>query len=296
LLIVFVTSNIHYEVPELGIYGKDFPSISLTGSKCELMCKHCYGKLLNNMLHVEGPNKLVGLTRELKDSGITGVLLSGGCDRFGRVPFEKYLRVIKYLKDLGLKVFIHSGVVDDVRARMLRDSGVDAVLIDLVVHEGSVKEVIGLQDFNAYLRTYEILKDYGLTVIPHIVIGLYKGLPSNEFKAIDVLYKNPPKAAVFVVFTPYPGTPYESLNPPKPQYVLDVLKYGRERLNGIPLTIGCMRPRSEDYLSIELRAIELGFNGIAFPTTQTLHYLVERGVKFRVVHECCASIYEYVKY
>jgi uncharacterized radical SAM superfamily protein len=296
LLVVFATSNIHYEVPELGIYGRDFPSISLTGSTCELMCKHCYGRLLNNMLHVGGPNELVALAMRLRDSGVTGVLLSGGCDRFGRVPFEKYLRVIKYLKGLGLKVFIHSGTVDDVRAKMLRDSGVDAVLIDLVVHEGSVREVIGIQDVNAYLRTYELLKDYGLTVIPHIIIGLYKGLPSNEFKAIDILYRNPPKAAVFVVFTPYPGTPYESLNPPKPEYVLEVLRYGRERLNGIPLTIGCMRPKTEEYLSVELRAIELGFNGIAFPMTQTLNYLVEKGIPFKVVHECCASIYEYVKY
>ncbi len=246
------------------------------------------------MLACNKPEDLNAVAIKLRSNGVRGVLISGGCDLLGRVPFEDYIESIRYLKELGFKVYIHSGIVDDNRARLLKESGVDAVLIDFVIHEGAIKEVLGLDDVNAYLRSLKILMRHSLNVIPHVVIGLYKGLPSNEFKAIDILSKLKPKAVVFVVFTPYPGTPYEDLKPPNADYVIKVLKYGRLKLSGIPLTLGCMRPRYEEYLDVELKAIEYGFNGLAFPSGQTINYLVVNGLKFRVVNECCASIFNYV--
>ncbi len=294
MLIVFATSNVHYEIPELGIYGKDFPSISLTGRKCELMCKHCYGRLLDNMLGVLSPAELSNLGIRLRGEGVSGVLLSGGCDMYGKVPFEGYFNAIKWLKSQGLKVFMHVGIVDEVRASLIKELGIDAVLVDLVVHEGAIKEVIGLHDVEAYIKTLKILNKYDLPVVPHVVIGLYKGLPSKEFTSVDILHELRPKAAVFVIFTPYPNTPLESSNPPSPNYVVEILKYARRKLDDVPLSLGCMRPRSEEFLRVELAAVDLGFNGIAFPSYAAVNYLVDNDIKFKVIHECCASIYEHV--
>lgn len=291
---IFATSNIHYEVPDLGIRGRDFPSVSLTGRVCELMCKHCYGRLLNNMLGVATPEELVDLCVKLMGEGVTGVLLSGGCDRFGRVPFERYFNAIKYLKGLGLKVFMHVGVVDEGRANLLKELGVDAVLVDLVFHEGAVKEVLGLDDVGVYFRSLKTLMRFDVSVVPHVIVGLYLGLPSKEFEVIEFLHELMPKASVFVVFTPYPDTPLQHLSPPPPNYVVSVLEYARRRLDGMPLSLGCMRPRDEGFFRVELSAVELGFDGIAFPSLSTLNYLVSRGVEFRVVHKCCASVYEFV--
>lgn len=296
MVVVFATSNIHYEVPELGIVGRDFPSISLTGRKCELMCKHCYGRLLDNMLSISTPDELALLGDRLRSKGISGVLLSGGCDRLGRVPFEGYLNAIKYLKVLGLKVFMHAGIVDDFRAGLIKELGIDAVLVDFVLHEGAIKEVLGLGDVEAYVKTLKTLKKFDIAVVPHIIVGLYKGLPSKEFEAVDTLKELMPKAAVFVIFTPYPGTPLEHLNPPSPHYIVEVLKYARKQLNDIPLSLGCMRPRGEEFDAVEVAAIKLGFNGISFPSTTALNYLVSNDIRFKVVHECCASIYGYARH
>ncbi|MEM4856170.1 MAG: hypothetical protein QXW61_06085, partial [Sulfolobales archaeon] len=274
MVVVFATSNMHYEVPELGIVGRDFPSISLTGRKCELMCKHCYGKLLDNMLGVSTPDGLVLLGNRLRSEGVSGVLLSGGCDRFGRVPFEGYLNAIKYLKSLGLKVFMHVGIVDDFRASLIRGLGIDAVLVDLVLHEGAIKEVLGLDDVEAHVRTLKTLKRFDIPVVPHIIVGLYRGSPSKEFEAVDILKELTPNAAVFVIFTPYPGTPLESSDPPPPHYIIRLLGYARRKLDDIPLTLGCMRPRGEEFDTVEVAAIKLGFDGISFPSIATLNYLV----------------------
>lgn len=290
---VFATSNVHYEIPEFNIRGRDFPSISITGRSCDLMCKHCYGRLLHNMLAISEPDELMELARNLRRSGIRGLLVSGGCDRVGRVPFEGFIRAIKYLKELGFRVFIHSGIVDEYRANLLRDAGVDAVLIDFVLHEGAIKEVIGLNDVESYVRSVEILMKLGVNVVPHVIIGLYRGLPSDEFKAIDLLNSMRPKAVVFVVFTPYPNTPLEDVEPPPAEYVINVMRYGREMLRNSLLVLGCMRPRTSDYSKVEVEAIRLGFNGIAFPSIDALNYMVSNGIVFSVVNECCASIIYY---
>ncbi|MCS7139470.1 MAG: radical SAM protein [Candidatus Nezhaarchaeota archaeon] len=294
MLFVFATSSMHYEVPDLGIRGVDFPCVSITGRQCKLMCLHCYGKLLNNMIPVSDPNDLKSLADDLKKIGGNGVLISGGCDEEGRVPFEGYLDAIKHLKELGLKVFIHTGVVDDFRAKLLEQVGVDAVLVDCVVSEAAIRGVIGLNDVEAYVRSLRILTKHKLNVVPHVVIGINRGMPSDEFKAIDLLSELRPKAVVFVIFTPYPDTPLELASPPQPNYVIEVLKYSRFKLADVPVTLGCMRPRSPEYLQVEIMAIELGFNGVAFPSIEALDYIVRNGLKFKVVNECCASIFSYV--
>jgi len=48
------------------------------------------------------------------------------------VPFKHFVDALKYVKSLGLKVFIHTGIVDEYRAQLLKDAGVDMVLIDAI--------------------------------------------------------------------------------------------------------------------------------------------------------------------
>jgi len=62
----FATSHIHYEVPELGIYGRDFPAVSLTGRSCSLLCKHCYSRLLERVYPATTPNELISLISKLR--------------------------------------------------------------------------------------------------------------------------------------------------------------------------------------------------------------------------------------
>jgi len=243
------------------------------------------------MIPAVTPNELIAVADRLKATGIKGVLVSGGCDYSGRVPFEPFVNALKYMKRLGFKVFMHTGVVDKYRAQLLKDVGIDLVLIDAVISDKAIKEVIGLNVHpDTYIDSIKVLKELGLRVVPHMVVGIYKGLPSDEFKVIDLLADIRPDAAVVVVFTPYPGTPLENVNPPSPRYVSKVISYARRKLDDIPLSLGCMRPRTPNYVLTEITAINSGFNGIAFPSLQALNYMMRLGINFKVVNECCASI------
>ena len=87
-----------------------YPAISLTGTKCALRCDHCYGRILESMISVPEPNDLQTLCRKLDDDGNIGVLLSGGSDKSGFLPWNTYLDAIHWIKcHTGLKISIHTG-------------------------------------------------------------------------------------------------------------------------------------------------------------------------------------------
>jgi len=290
---VFATSVIKYSLPEYGIEGKDFPAVSITGSKCKLMCKHCYARILERMKPAETPEKLLKLGRKFREKGLKGLLVSGGSDEEGRVPFEDFLDAIRELKKMGLRVFIHSGLVDEKRAKLLKKAGVDMVLYDVVSSEEAIRRVLNLNHSpRDYWRGLKYLVDCGVPVAPHIVVGLNEGKPSGEFKSVDVVASTGCSALVIVVFTPYPGTPLENAQPPPVDYVLKVMEYARRKVSA-PMSLGCMKPRQ--FREIEYKAVDLGFDGIAFPSEDALNYIVSKDMKFKVHYECCASIAFYSK-
>lgn len=188
-----------------------------------------HGKLLERMISAATPKDLITVGKHLKSKGVSGVLISGGCDNFGRVPFESFIDAIRELKNLGMKVFIHTGLVDEERAKLLKEANIDVVLIDVVADQKSIYDVLNLKISTiAFINSLRIMQKHDLRIAPHIVIGLNKGLPSGEFKAIDKLVSIEPDTLILVIFTPYTGTPFEKYQPPKPSYVVKVLEYARK--------------------------------------------------------------------
>lgn len=51
-----------------------------------------------------------------------------------------------------------------------------------------------------------------------------------------------------------------------------------------------MRPRSSNYKIIERKAIELRFDGIAFPSLETIEYMKMYGINMEIIHSCCAEL------
>ena len=70
---IFFTSNI-------------FPCVSLTGSRCQLNCKHGGGRLLSRLVPANPPERLEQIVRRLVNNGAKGMLITGGCDTKGKVP------------------------------------------------------------------------------------------------------------------------------------------------------------------------------------------------------------------
>ena len=80
---------------------QEFVSISLTGTHCALDCKLCGTSVLRGMRDLSrNSQNLFELCSELSRSGTRGILISGGCDRHGRVSIMPHLQdLIRIRKD-----------------------------------------------------------------------------------------------------------------------------------------------------------------------------------------------------
>lgn len=288
---IFIPNDCYLYAPTLGVELHGHPPVSVTGSYCALHCKHCSAKILERMVSAETPQKLMRIAENLHRQGAGSVLISGGSNQWGQVPFEEFVDAIKYAKKLGLRVYMHTGLVDEYRAQLLREAEIDAALIDFTVEERIVREVLNLKlSPENFIDSIRNLSKFSVRVVPHIVVGMYCGEPSGEKQAIDVLKNLNPDAVVIVVFTPLPGTPFENCSPPQPQYISEVVEYAKSSLPHTPLSYGCMKPRGESYQPLEIKAIQLGFEGLSLPSYTTIEYIIGEGMAFKIMQECCAYI------
>ena len=132
-----------YDIP--GFHQKNpraFLPISLTGSGCALDCDHCDKKVLEPMIPLDNQNGLFAMCESLVKSGTESVLISGGSMKNGQVPFLKHIEEIKRVKEeLGMKVMIHTGLVDEEMVKGLKYAGIDGVALDIIGAQETIEQV-----------------------------------------------------------------------------------------------------------------------------------------------------------
>ena len=187
---------------------KDFPTISVTGNGCALNCKHCGGKVLETMHPADSPEKLLALCTKLKQEGAKGVLVSGGCLPDGSVPLQKFMAALASVKrDLGLTVFVHTGIVDAETAVALKAAGVDAALIDVIGSDETIREIYNLNTTaKQYENSLKALSAAGIDFVPHVIVGLHHGELKGELHALKMIKPYKPSAIVVISFMPIHGT------------------------------------------------------------------------------------------
>jgi uncharacterized radical SAM superfamily protein len=265
-----------------------FASISLTGTHCELLCEHCQGRLLTGMLPAPDAPSLDALGSHLTAQGCEGVLISGGADRRGAVPLVDHLPAIRRLKERGLAVIVHTGLVGRETAVGLRDAGVDQVLFDVVGDESTIRDVLHLDRTpHDYAAALGLLRDVGLHVAPHIVIGLHFGELRGELAAMDAIREVGADVVVLVVLRPLPRTPMASTRPVAPDVVGQLAGVARILFPTTPLTLGCARPANRHKRTMERRAIEAGVNAVAYPDPSTVEMAAALGLRISFVESCC---------
>jgi uncharacterized radical SAM superfamily protein len=289
--IVFYAPGLkRYETSEFKqLTPENFLPISVTGTYCALDCDHCKRQLLRFMRPATTPGKLLETCREAVKRGTRGVLISGGCDLRGSVPLEDFFPALSYIKNrLGLKVFVHTGLVGDAQARGLKKASVDAVLIDIIGSDETVREVYHLEAGVAhYQAALRFLTQHEVSIMPHIVLGLHYGKLRGEETALDLVSQYRLKALVIVILTPLLGTPMEAVRPPSCKEVGDFFKKARGRLPATPIILGCARPMGEYKQEVDRLAIDAGLDGIAFPSEGAVSYARERGLEVVFMESCC---------
>ncbi len=266
-----------------------FPSVSVTGAGCSLDCAHCGRAFLRHMHTATTPESLSSFLNDLWARGGAGCLVSGGCDRGGRVPLRPFYPVLAEAKrTTGLQLNVHCGLVDAGDARLLATTDVDVVSLDLIGDRSTAREVYGLdRGPEDYLGSYRHLVSAGIPVVPHITIGLHFGMVRGERTALEMAASMDAPLVVFLVLLPTSGTRMADVEPPSAEAVTEVFAYARELLPQTELALGCMRPRGPEGRIIERLALEHGFERMAMPSLD-VHTAARRlGIKVIKATGCC---------
>jgi len=270
-----------------------FPTVSVTGTACTLNCKHCGGKVLETMHAAETPEKLFALAAKLKQQGALGCLVSGGCLPGGSVPLAPFIATIEKIKrELGLTVFVHTGIIGSDAADALKNAGVDAALIDIVGSDETIKKIgnlnVAVKDYAASLKA---LQDAGLNLVPHVIVGLDDGKLKGELDALKMIASVKPSAIVVIAFMPIHGTAMANVKPPSPAEIAKVTATPRLMFPETPLVLGCVRPKGKHRVETDILALKAGVDGIAFPSEEAVKYAEEQGFTLSFSSCCCAQIY-----
>jgi len=258
--------------------GKAFPSVSVTGTRCELMCEHCRGRFLEGMAPVDGPEALFSLAHELAAKGGNGLLLSGGCDAQGRVPLLPYIDAIREIKrTTPLLINLHPGLVSEEEARELARSDADRFSFDLVLDQRLVSEGMHLSpsSLNHTDSFLALCRAAPGRVAPHVLLGA--GDEEREMEAVRTACGQDIACLVLLSLI---GRKVDDWG----GRLLRAVEEGR-RLQR-PVLIGCMRPRGRP--DVEMAALEAGAAGLANPAKGTMTAINERGWAVQERAVCCA--------
>jgi uncharacterized radical SAM superfamily protein len=274
-----------------------FPTISITGNNCALNCKHCEGKILETMQSAATPVELFQTCNKLKQKGAIGCLISGGSQANGSVPLKQFIPILEKIKrELNLTIHVHTGITDYLTSKGLKDSGVDAALIDIIGSDETIKNILNLKakvrDYKASLKH---LEESGIPFIPHVIVGLHYGRLKGEFQALEMISPHNPSALVIIAFMPVRKTIMANTKPAQPIDIARVIVAARLMLPETPLALGCMRPKGRHASETDILAIKAGVSAIAFPSQEAIEYAKNQEYIIDFSSVCCSQIYKDAK-
>jgi uncharacterized radical SAM superfamily protein len=272
-----------------GRRGK-YRAVSITATRCDLDCEHCKGSLLTTMVHAASPYALLRIGYEAAARGDGGMLVTGGCDQNGRLPWRQFLATIEKLKaETDLTITVHAGQTDLETARALKHAGVDQALVDVVGDDVTAREVYHLSAGTAAVReTLESLARAELETVPHVLFGIYYGRERGERAALEMLKDYPVKKYAVVVLMPTRGTPMAGVQPPPPERVASFIAHARIELPHVLASLGCARPRGHYRKRLDALAVKAGINSLAIPSDEALNEAERRGLDVVYRETCCS--------
>jgi len=295
--------NVYFYAPTIKRYETDeymnkrypfFVPVSVTGTKCHLNCDHCRGIILESMYQAQEPELLYNLALRLKERGCKGLLVSGGAGINGSVPLTEFAPVMARLKrELGFKMAVHTGLLDEEMADALSEDCIDSAMIDIIGSDETIREVYHLKASVAdYENSLRNLVDRNVNVSPHVVVGLHYGRILGEYNALEIISKYDIASLVLVVLTPLCNTPMADVIPPSIGEMKGIFTAARRMFASTPILLGCARPGGNYRLELDKIALDMGINGIAYPAEGVVKYASERGLNPVFSEYCCSFVFE----
>lgn len=262
-------------------------AVSVTGRACAADCAHCGGHYLAHMLGPEAARREAGRALAARDDRLRSWLVSGGCERDGRVPL---LRDESLLGELGRagRLNLHTGLVrSDEEARVLAGHAT-VVSLDFTVDQAAIDETYGFDGVKAadFVESYVRLRAE-TRVVPHLLVGLAGGRIRGEREALQELLRLGADTIVFLVLVPTPGSRFGDRCPPTAEEVAGLLAEARLLFPEASLNLGCMRPKGSYRENLDHLALWAGVDRIAVPTPAVAREAERLGLRPVWSDECC---------
>jgi len=255
-------------------------TVSLTGTHCSLNCAHCGGRHLEHMVTLDAVDG--------ETCGAESLLISGGFDSHGKVPFHNHVEQLFELKK-HYKLNMHTGIVSREEARLAAQAA-NILSFDFTADERIIRDVYGLSaSVLDYINSYSYLVEAAgkERVVPHITLGLYHGRLTRELDAVKNLGKVGLSRLVILIFVPTRGTRFQALSPPPVLETAELLARVRVALPGTPIYLGCMRPGGRYRQHLDRLALTAGVNKLVVPHRDLREYARELGLNVNNSEECC---------
>ncbi|VVB94774.1 Biotin synthase [uncultured archaeon] len=273
------------------ITSSTFPSISVTGKSCALMCRHCEGKLLGSLIPAITCEELEKKALSFHKQGAKGMLLTGGCDKHGKVPIVNFIPAIKEIKEkTGLILIAHTGFISYEEAVALKGSGLDGIGFDMIGDMSTAREVYGLSVLEKdYIESLKAIQGSRVMLSPHICVGVHFGKLKGEFHALEMIREVKPATVIITGLMPVAGTPMAHIKP-EPSDFENVITRAVKMFPETPVVLGCAHSSGKDREEIEKIALKCGVNGIASPTMGIIEIAEKEGYEINYYGACCGLL------
>ena len=265
-----------------------YQAISVTGNACELRCDHCKGRLLRSMIGATTAEALIEKAVRLAEHGNYGILISGGCDADGRLPWNRFIPAIQEIKRrTNLYISIHSGIVDDITARRLKKAGIDQALIDVIGDDKTMACSYRLPSgVSKIIASLKALEQAGIETVPHIVCGLNGGRIKGEKQAVSIVSRFNIRQVVIVSLMSL-GTEWRRrFGMPRADDIVEILVEARLSMPQVAISLGCARERGNRCL--ETLSIDAGVNRMALPSDEAIARAESYGLAINYQPTCCS--------
>jgi len=272
--------------------GNNYPALSLTGEKCELMCKHCKAELLKRLIPIQNNEELIKVCINLEKNGAIGCLLTGGCDINARVPILDYIDGVREIKRrTNLSLVAHTGPVEVEEVSLLKDAGLDGILLDIVGSVETTKEIYGIKiSKKRYRDSLIACQNSGIKIIsPHVCVGLHDGKLKHELNALDIIKSIEPTTIVIIALMPLIKTEMKSVRV-EAKDVAKIISIAKLMFPRVRITLGCAKSSGEERARIDELGIKAGVSSVALPTERAIETVKKLGYGIREVKTCCGVL------